>query len=100
MTGGLKRSSVPLLWCGGSHPYKEFPEKDKKENSVPKCYKCSLNEGVPSPPSNYRGCIHGKEESLRRRTQRSNKGYSRKVVFLVIPVQSFAAVLLRGHQQL
>jgi len=33
------------LWCGGSHPHRECPDKEKKENSSPSCCNCILKEG-------------------------------------------------------
>jgi hypothetical protein len=83
------------LWCGGGHLHKECPEAEK-EKSTPNCCNCNLQEGERPHPSSYRGCRHAKEESLRRRNQRSpNKGTSGRTFSsnYVTPGQSFAAAL-------
>jgi hypothetical protein len=89
------RQPPRCLWCGGGHLHKECPEAEK-EDSTPNCCNCNLQEGERPHPSSYRGCRHAKEESLRRRNQRSpNKGTSGRTFSsnYVIPGQSFAAAL-------
>jgi hypothetical protein len=59
------------MWCGGGHLHKDCPEKESNENTVPNCCNCSLKEGERPHPSNYRGRIHAKAETLRRRIRRT-----------------------------
>jgi hypothetical protein len=88
------------MWCGSVHLHKECPESGK-ETSVRSCCNCSLKEGENPHPSNYRGCSHAKEESLRRRSQRTTpkEAVGRKFSSRpVLPGKSFAAAL-RGKPQ-
>jgi hypothetical protein len=90
------------LRCGGGHLHKECPET-QKENSTPNCCNCKLKEGEQPHPSNYRGCSHVKEESLRRRSQRSTPKETLGRTFAsrrTMPRKSFAAVLRGNPQQL
>jgi hypothetical protein len=89
------RQPPRCLWCGGGHLHKECPEAEK-EHSTPNCCNCSLQEGERPHPFSYRGCRHAKEESLRRKNQRSlNKGTSGRTFSsnYVTPGQSFAGAL-------
>jgi hypothetical protein len=93
------RQPPRCMWCGGGHLHKECPESGKE--SVPSCCNCSLKEGEKPHPSNYRGCSHAKEESLRRRSQRTTpkEAVGRKFSSRpVLPGKSFAAAL-RGKPQ-
>jgi hypothetical protein len=97
----LQATTSPM-WCGGGNLHKECPEKENKENSVPRCCNCSLKEGERPHPSNYRVCSHAKEESLRRNAQRSaiNRPAGRPFSSSTItPGQSYAAVLRTEPQQ-
>jgi hypothetical protein len=89
------------MWCGGGNLHKECPESGK-ETSVPNCCNCSLKGGERSRPSSYRGCSHTKEESLRRRSQRSTQKEALERTFSsrrTMPGKSFAEVLRSNPQQ-
>jgi hypothetical protein len=94
------RQPPRCLWCGDGHLHKECPES-KQENSTPNCCNCKLQEGERPHPSNYRGCSHAKEESLRRRSQRPLPKEPLGRTFAptrTTPGKSFAAAL-RGKPQ-
>jgi hypothetical protein len=45
------------VWCGGSHPHEECPEKGNAA-SIPTCCNCKLVDGEEHHPSNYSGYRH------------------------------------------
>jgi hypothetical protein len=53
------------LWHGGSHLYKECPEKENA-TSTPACCNCKLLKEEKPHPANYRGCWHAKEPQKRK----------------------------------
>jgi hypothetical protein len=89
------------MWCGVRHIYKECPETNKRENSIPNCCNCKLKDGERPHSSNYRCWSHAREELQNRSLQRSsNEGLTaRNFPDYVVPGKSFAAALRSKPQQ-
>jgi hypothetical protein len=94
-------TTLLVVWRRPPHLHKECPEAEK-ENSTPNSCNCSLKEVERPHPSNYRGCIHAKEETFWRKKQRSHiKGTSGRTFSsnYVTTGQSFAAALCSNSGQ-
>jgi hypothetical protein len=82
------------LWCGGGHLHKECPYKGNKF-STPTCCTCQWAEGEELHPANYRGCRHAKEEMQKKKSQRTPRTTTGRVLSsnLTTPGVSFEAAL-------
>jgi hypothetical protein len=53
-----------------------------REESVPTCYNCDLQDGESPHPASYRSCTHAKWELERRRNLWTTSGLSREDILL------------------
>jgi hypothetical protein len=89
----------PCLWFRGGHLHKQCPEKGNM-SFTPACCNCQLAEGQKAHPAKYRGCKDVKDETQKRKSQRTSKTTMGKVFSnLTTPGVSFTAALRGSTEQ-